>query len=715
VHVIGASLLYPVMQYKHNVFLRTESPVAANVPIRGWNLFFANNLTNNGNRYSAVGELQPGQTRTYKLAIRVTTEGELCPEPWITTLDPYKNYFRSQYGGVTYQRDGLPIAQRLLSQSQNIPSSYTPPNPYRFFDEPNLRRPDIYGFGSVARYFSAMQDRGFQRMMMWHGAGWANSDPQLNSTFKFATHWLEGNTALFPTSYGHNMADAVDSLPLVSRNGRQLGMWWGNSSYPIHAWNVGPKDTANYDNLVHRQLAMNEMHVAVRAGAKFIGLDAFPENHQAWESFPWLQMLRDSFPDVRFCVEQGSCDILHTLAPFYYYSNRIKTPHFLANYLLPGNEILAHIQANWYIGNGTFQNEMSLRSAQGYTVVDWASGTELLAQPYIANKGWLSLNPTPDLGGTVQLPDGGNVLLNGGCGEAYEYLWSTGATSQELLVTQPGTYWVQVTLNSGCTVSDTVVVVLDSEIAPKARLKARVMLGGPYNTTTKLMGDGLRVQGVLPLNEPYAAAGYAFVGNQPVHGMLATMLNLTGPDAPVDWVIIELRAPDANKTLVMSFPAIVQRDGDIVDGAGHDEMGVQVPHGNYHVCVRHRNHLGTMTSAPFAFSSDLTVVDFARSTTQCPVGSRSGTEDPVSVRLLWAGDVKGDHDLKYVGVGNDRDPILIGVGSTTPNNVGGGYLPEDVNLDGKVKYVGSNNDRDPILLNIGGTAPNNVRLQVPPF
>ena len=36
---------------------------------------------------------------------------------------------------------------------------------------------------------------------------------------------------------------------------------------------------------------------------------------------------------------------------------------------------------------------------------------------------------------------------------------------------------------------------------------------------------------------------------------------------------------------------------------------------------------------------------------------------------------------------------------------------EDVTLDGVVRYTGSGNDRDPILFNVGSTTPNNWRAQ----
>ena len=68
--------------------------------------------------------------------------------------------------------------------------------------------------------------------------------------------------------------------------------------------------------------------------------------------------------------------------------------------------------------------------------------------------------------------------------------------------------------------------------------------------------------------------------------------------------------------------------------------------------------------------------------------------------------------MKYTGSNNDRDPILLAVGSTTPNaSITGQYRREDVNMDGSVRYTGSGNDRDPILVNVGSTTPNAVRVQ----
>ncbi len=55
--------------------------------------------------------------------------------------------------------------------------------------------------------------------------------------------------------------------------------------------------------------------------------------------------------------------------------------------------------------------------------------------------------------------------------------------------------------------------------------------------------------------------------------------------------------------------------------------------------------------------------------------------------------------------------MLVRVGSTTPNNTILGYYLEDTNLDGTVKYTGGANDRDPILVNVGSTVPTNTKEQ----
>lgn len=244
------------------------------------------------------------------------------------------------------------------------------------------------------------------------------------------------------------------------------------------------------------------------------------------------------------------------------------------------------------------------------------------------------------------------------------------------------------------------------DVAPPMLVAARLFLEGPYKSAEGMMADSLRKQGVLPLDEPYTALGFVLTGlNTTTTGVLAT----TGSNAIVDWVLVELRDAATGTTVVERKAALVQRDGDVVAVDGVNPLGFCGTPGTYRVAVRHRNHLGCMTSQGIALNGTATVVDF----TSTALGAY-GTEarkTSGSVQLLWAGNAINDVNVKYTGSGNDRDPILTSVGSTTPNNLVGGYLLTDVNLDGIAKYTGSGNDRDPILLNVGSTTPNNVRFE----
>lgn len=239
---------------------------------------------------------------------------------------------------------------------------------------------------------------------------------------------------------------------------------------------------------------------------------------------------------------------------------------------------------------------------------------------------------------------------------------------------------------------------------------AKVFLEGPYDTGTGLMSDGLRAASLLPNNQPFTALGYTFTGSPGAGGTVAgNVFATTGNNAIVDWVIVELRNSATPSTVVASCAALVQRDGDVVALDGNSPVSFVQSPGSYFVAIRHRNHLGVMTASAVSLPGSAVVIDFTTVAT-----SAYGTEARTtvgSVQALWTGDVSFNKEVKYTGSGNDRDPILVAVGSTTPNNTVTGYVQEDTNLDGTVKYTGSGNDRDKILVNVGSTTPNNTRLE----
>ena len=241
--------------------------------------------------------------------------------------------------------------------------------------------------------------------------------------------------------------------------------------------------------------------------------------------------------------------------------------------------------------------------------------------------------------------------------------------------------------------------------SPGLAISTRVLLGGPYVEATQQMSDGLRVSGLIPLTEPYTALGYPHV-NGGGETTTPTVLAVTGNNAIEDWVVMELRSANNPSTVLATRSALVQRDGDVVDVDGTSPVSFYLPEGNYHIAVRHRNHLGCMSANTVALSTTPASLDF--SATSTATWGTNARKNVNGTMVLWSGDCNSDGKLKFAGTNNDRDLILQMVGGVMPTAMATGYHREDANMDGKVKYTGANNDRDPILLNIGGYTPTNV-------
>lgn len=239
-------------------------------------------------------------------------------------------------------------------------------------------------------------------------------------------------------------------------------------------------------------------------------------------------------------------------------------------------------------------------------------------------------------------------------------------------------------------------------------LNAKVLLEGPYVAGTGAMRDDLRLLGLLPTVEPYTALGFDQVGDGGGEACSPAVLAVTGAEAIVDWIRVELRSPAAPATVVATRQALLKRNGTIVDVDGTSPVSFEVPAGSYQVAVRHRNHLGCMTASPITLSGTAASVDFSSAATA--VYGTEARKVAGGARLLWMGNTNTDGELAYTGSANDRDPIILRIGGI-PTGAMQGYFTEDVNMDGSVLYTGNENDRDPLLLNIGGVMPTQVRSE----
>ena len=243
-------------------------------------------------------------------------------------------------------------------------------------------------------------------------------------------------------------------------------------------------------------------------------------------------------------------------------------------------------------------------------------------------------------------------------------------------------------------------------------VSAKVLLSGNYNTLTGLMNDELRVKNLIPTAQPYSGlTDFAYSGTETT---TPSVLSVSGTNAIVDWVLVELRDATTPTTIVARKAALLQRDGNIVSTDGVSPVTLTATSGNYYVVVRHRNHLGVMTATTRSLSGTTTSVDFTSILTTNY--QRSGLTGNVHAqktvglkRALWAGNTNTNAFVSFTSGGNDTDPVYFKVLGDVGNAafaanyiVNNTYAREDINLDGKVIYQSTDNELDTILFGVLG-------------
>lgn len=252
-----------------------------------------------------------------------------------------------------------------------------------------------------------------------------------------------------------------------------------------------------------------------------------------------------------------------------------------------------------------------------------------------------------------------------------------------------------------CTVHFTSMVGTINLVSPPIQVAIKAFLEGPFNGTT--MNDGLRSGGHIPTTEPFTGLSYTHTGGGGGETIDPAVLLVTGNNAIVDWVLVEMRSNLVPTTRLATQSALIQRDGDVVGVDGVSPVQFALAAGTYKVALRHRNHLGVMTLNGIVFGAAVVSIDLSLASTAC--FGTDARKTAGAFELLWMGDASFNGELLYVGSGNDRDPILVAIGGSTPTSTAAGYLATDLNMDGTARYVGAFNDRDPILVNIGGSLP----------
>lgn len=430
-HVVGVSLLYPVMEYRHDAVVRMHrvggvfgGPAAS----RGWMVTFDLNDGPGATQYTRVSQgavLQPGETRSYTVAVRAMKRPDMSgsvtgPQEWLGVLEPYRTHFQSQFGGVNYERRTKPILAWELAGGYQVNSQNR-----RGFGG-GTERPDRVGFAPVANRI-AQTNIGYDSVMLWAPSGVFDVNQHLNFPARFTAGWLDQE----------KLRTATDSigLPAIPRSGKEMGLWWGRAAEHMDRWNDDASERLDPSNPEHMGLVHLQLDLARRAGATMIGLDAFTHaTMSVWDQVPYLTHLRQRYPEMSFITEEMSSDVVHRIAPSFtrgYQSgpgmnreehfHRLSLPHYLADYLLPGHETWGYFRyseiqyvAGQRIDAARLQRDVERLARRGYVPVVASALALSTPSRATADRTWLHTVPASAESANGGSNGGGNGDGTGG-------------------------------------------------------------------------------------------------------------------------------------------------------------------------------------------------------------------------------------------------------------------------------------------------------------
>lgn len=257
-----------------------------------------------------------------------------------------------------------------------------------------------------------------------------------------------------------------------------------------------------------------------------------------------------------------------------------------------------------------------------------------------------------------------------------------------------------------------VFAVASERLMDRVLVSLKIFLqGAGYDAVNQRQGDVLRAAGLIPFSMPttYTSGKFAPVGWQPpvVFEVDPAVLLTTGNDAIVDWVFVFLKNPTSPFATVQTRPALVQRDGDVVDLDGVSPVEIPGSAGSWLVGIGHRNHLSIRTpNANPLTLNELTTTNYNFTTALAQAYGTNPMKQIASnpaVFGLWAGNANVNLNSRYSGPANDNGYIL----NTCLNGMPGAVLTNqysncDLNMNGVVRYSGPNNDSGYLLNSVLG-------------
>lgn len=313
---------------------------------------------------------------------------------------------------------------------------------------------------------------------------------------------------------------------------------------------------------------------------------------------------------------------------------------------------------NWSTGETTATaNNLD---ADVYTlIITDADGTSVEGYTTIEGDGPINIIPT--IIHTVNGNDNGSIVLSisGGNGD-YTIQWDDSQTETTATNLGVGTHTVEVSDSRGC--SQTMELFVGQEAVPA---QLQVFLQGAYNAAEGMMNDGIREKFLLPVTDPYLNTSQ----------VIPEVFDVTGNDAIVDWLLIELRDDATPKTVQHLQPVLLQRDGDVV---GIDGMSAPqfegLRHGLYNMVIRHRNHLPIMSTNPFLLTETGLIYNFSQEDSYTGIAGFGQYPVDANTWVMYSGDANQNYEI----TGPDKSVWVPENGKFLQ------YSPADYNLDGDI-------------------------------
>lgn len=280
---------------------------------------------------------------------------------------------------------------------------------------------------------------------------------------------------------------------------------------------------------------------------------------------------------------------------------------------------------------------------------------------------------------TYQWKKNGVNIATNGTGATY--------TKSSAMGRDAGVYTVVVHSDCGADVTSTAAIVTLDGVS----VQIKAFLEGPYKTADGLMLDALTTQtpsfsSLIPITEPFTNMGLTLTGFTHRGGggnerTIQSVLQVTGNEAIVDWVFIELRAKINPTNVLYTRSALIQRDGDIVDVDGTSPVIFPTAtNDNYYIALKHRNHLGFRLLSTVALSATPIPLDFTNNSFTF-YGSRPALKQlSTGIYGMYAGDANHDGIINAV----DKNSFWRLQNGTK------GYLHADFDLNGLVNAVDKN-------------------------